>query len=223
MIGQGWEIGYENQRIITGEGYRITDNTEAVLDQLSRNMARAAAAVGIEAVGMVRQMMETGYHDVHPVTSKAKKSKSLALAVKRIFYRVKTGLRRFVGKDTIKHEKPEAGKEPGKETNGKYPHTNIRDTSALINDVQYDVREIENGVEVHVGNTLEYALFVHDGTRYLKKRPYIKDAIQKGWARLQAIWAAYLKEEFDETPNKYHPAWHGEEPHGQKKRKRLTQ
>ena len=82
---------------------------------------------------------------------------------------------------------------------GKYPHTSIRDTSALINDVQFDIDVDEEGGSVTVGNTLEYALFVHDGTRYLKKRPYIYDAISKGWKRLQDVWAAYLAQGFNDV------------------------
>ena len=51
----------------------------------------------------------------------------------------------------------------------------IRQTGNLMRDVSYDVQE-GSGV-VLVGNSLEYAPFVHEGTYKLKGRPYIKDAL----------------------------------------------
>lgn len=101
------------------------------------------------------------------------------------------------------HPVPRASKRDPEKTlkpkKGTYPHTAIRDTSALINDVQGSISETADGVEVHVGSTLQYAMFVHEGTRYLKKRPYIRDAITKGWPRLQKIWASELRQGFDEA------------------------
>lgn len=51
----------------------------------------------------------------------------------------------------------------------------IRQTGNLQRDVSYEVHA-ETG-SVDVGNTLEYAPFVHEGTYKLKGRPYIRDAL----------------------------------------------
>lgn len=59
----------------------------------------------------------------------------------------------------------------GKGKNNGY-HTQIYDTGALFRDVQY---HIDDQNTIHVGNTLYYASYVHEGTRKLKGRPYITD------------------------------------------------
>ena len=51
----------------------------------------------------------------------------------------------------------------------------IRQTGNLQRDVSYEVHEGTGSVDV--GNTLEYAPFVHEGTYKLKGRPYIRDAL----------------------------------------------
>ena len=51
----------------------------------------------------------------------------------------------------------------------------IWQTGDLMRDVSYQVHN--ETCSVDVGNTLEYALFVHDGTRHMEARPYIRDAI----------------------------------------------
>lgn len=163
MIGPSWEIGYENQRTIKHGDVTLTDNGGVITQDIRMASLRAASAIGVEAAGMIRTQMESGYQDVHPVPRISKR----------------TGL-------------------PLKPKKGTYPHTSIRDTSELIRDVQFDVSEEDGTVIVTVGNTLAYALFVHDGTRYLKKRPYIRDAIKKGWSRLTQIWEAYLAEAFNQ-------------------------
>lgn len=91
---------------------------------------------------------------------------------------------------------PHPDRDPdGKPTGGT--HTAIRDTSALINDVQFEIDGSGEKLSVLVGNTLRYALFVHDGTRFVRPRPYIRDAIAKGWARLMEVWAAYIRTDMD--------------------------
>lgn len=52
-------------------------------------------------------------------------------------------------------------------------HTEIYDTGALFNDVRAEI----DGDDVHIGNTLYYAQYVHDGTHKLRGRPYITDGI----------------------------------------------
>lgn len=61
-------------------------------------------------------------------------------------------------------------------------------TGDLQRDVSYEVeRSGDNTVDV--GNSLEYAIFVHDGTRRMAARPYIKDALlnESNQRRLQEI------------------------------------
>lgn len=69
----------------------------------------------------------------------------------------------------------------------------IRQTGNLMRDVQYDMRG-ENTVAI--GNSLEYAPFVHDGTYKMAGRPYLRDAIMGGRGAIQSIAEQYLKQGF---------------------------
>ena len=69
----------------------------------------------------------------------------------------------------------------------------IRQTGDLMRDVQYDMRG-ENTVAI--GNSLEYAPFVHDGTYKMAGRPYLRDAIMGGRGAIQSIAEQYLKQGF---------------------------
>lgn len=69
----------------------------------------------------------------------------------------------------------------------------IRKTGDLMRDVQYDMRG-ENTVAI--GNSLEYAPFVHDGTYKMAGRPYLRDAIMGGRGAIQNIAEQYLKQGF---------------------------
>lgn len=80
----------------------------------------------------------------------------------------------------------------GQKTGGT--HTAIRDTSTMYQNVQFETTPSANGGTVEVGSTEAYALFVHEGTRFLNKRPYIRDALSAGWDRLQKVFAAYIKQ-----------------------------
>lgn len=71
----------------------------------------------------------------------------------------------------------------------------IRITGELQRDVAYEVnRSAENTVDI--GNTLEYALDVHEGTRKMRGRPYLLDALQNGRGRLMEVAEHYLKQGF---------------------------
>lgn len=71
----------------------------------------------------------------------------------------------------------------------------IHDTGDLMRDVNYEVgRSGENTVDV--GNSLNYALYVHDGTRRMTARPYITDAIAGGKKELQDTAKEYLSDGF---------------------------
>lgn len=68
-------------------------------------------------------------------------------------------------------------------------------TGDLMRDVNHEVgRSGENTVDV--GNSLEYALYVHDGTRRMAARPYITDAIAGGKRELRETAADYLSDGF---------------------------
>lgn len=74
----------------------------------------------------------------------------------------------------------------------------IRKTGDLMRDVAYEVeRSGDNTVDV--GNTLEYAPYVHDGTSRMTGRPYIRDAlmIDANVDRLESVAAEYLKKGFE--------------------------
>lgn len=71
----------------------------------------------------------------------------------------------------------------------------IRQTGDLQRDVNY---EVVDDVTVNVGNSLEYAPFVHDGTRKMAGRPYIRDALMNrdNQHKLQRVYEQYLKQGF---------------------------
>ena len=72
----------------------------------------------------------------------------------------------------------------------------IWQTGDLMRDVSYEVdRSGENTVDV--GNTLEYAPFVHEGTQRMRGRPYIRDALNEGGTALQNVAANALRDGFD--------------------------
>jgi len=72
----------------------------------------------------------------------------------------------------------------------------IRQTGDLMRDVNHEVeRSGENTVDV--GNSLEYALFVSEGTSKMQGRPYIRDGIMGGISRLQKVAEQELKKGFN--------------------------
>ncbi|MFA5378774.1 MAG: hypothetical protein WC455_23685 [Dehalococcoidia bacterium] len=71
----------------------------------------------------------------------------------------------------------------------------IRQTGDLMRDVSYEVGNSSPDT-VDVGNSLEYAPFVHEGTSKLSGRPYIKDAIMDGKDRLKQVAENELKKGF---------------------------
>lgn len=72
----------------------------------------------------------------------------------------------------------------------------IRITGDLQRDVQY---ETDEGAQVvHVGNTLNYAPYVHEGTRHMEGRPYILDGLSgdSHAKQLRAVAEEALKQGF---------------------------
>ena len=61
---------------------------------------------------------------------------------------------------------------------GKDGHTEILDTGALFDSIQAEPHKVsQNTYGVRVGSDLDYAGHVHDGTRKLVGRPYIKAGV----------------------------------------------
>lgn len=60
------------------------------------------------------------------------------------------------------------------------------------------VVDVEKGT-VTIGTVIEYAGYVHDGTRKMKERPFYRDALLNDSAAetLQTVFAAYLKKGFN--------------------------
>lgn len=115
------------------DGFIFKDNSANVKSQLKTNITATEMALGLKAVELINNQMQSGYSSP------------------------------------------------------------IRDTGDLMRDVAYQVGT--NGVMV--GNTLEYSIPVHEGTRTgLASRPYIKDAILNGKADLKEIAEGKLKAGF---------------------------
>lgn len=71
-------------------------------------------------------------------------------------------------------------------------HTEIVDTGRLFDSIDAEVkRDSQNTVTVTVGSTGDtpYAIFVHNGTRKLKGRPFITDAIQAMRRRIREVFS----------------------------------
>lgn len=68
----------------------------------------------------------------------------------------------------------------------------IRRTGDLMRDVNF---EVVNDTTINIGNSLNYATFVHEGTSRTKGkgRPYIKDGIFNGKDRILAVFRQELK------------------------------
>lgn len=69
----------------------------------------------------------------------------------------------------------------------------IRQTGDLMRDVSF---ELISDNALNVGNTLKYSLFVHEGTRKMKGRAYIKDALLKGFGALKKAVTSMLNKGF---------------------------
>lgn len=73
---------------------------------------------------------------------------------------------------------------------GKDGHTEIVDTGRLFDSIQADVkRDSQNTYTVTVGSTGDtpYSIFVHQGTRKLKGRPFIRDAMEESRPKIRKI------------------------------------
>lgn len=113
----------------------LNDNSAVVQTQMNGNKRAALAAMGLKAVGLTVDKMQSGYG------------------------------------------RP------------------IRQTGNLMRDVS---SEVENSAPdtVDVGSSLNYALYVHEGTYKMAARPYLRDALNGGASALKEVAESYLKQGF---------------------------
>lgn len=69
----------------------------------------------------------------------------------------------------------------------------IRQTGDLMRDVAYEAVDEKT---IRVGNRLEYAVFVHEGTSRMRGRAYIKDALlnRDNMEKIKKVYKKYIKE-----------------------------
>ena len=81
-----------------------------------------------------------------------------------------------------------------KDPHGKDGHTEIVDTGALFDSIKGDVkRQSQNLYTITVGTDRPYAVYVHNGTRYLKARRFITDGINRARGDMEDILREEMK------------------------------
>lgn len=81
-----------------------------------------------------------------------------------------------------------------KDPHGKDGHTEIVDTGALFDSIKGDVqRQSQNLYTITVGTDRPYAVYVHNGTRYLKARRFITDGINRARGDIANILLSEMK------------------------------
>ena len=81
-----------------------------------------------------------------------------------------------------------------KDPHGKDGHTEIVDTGALFDSIKGDVkRQSQNLYTITVGTDRPYAVYVHNGTRYLKARRFITDGINRARGDMEDILRDAMK------------------------------
>lgn len=73
---------------------------------------------------------------------------------------------------------------------GKDGHTEIVDTGRLFDSIDAEVKRVsQNTVDIRVGATgnTPYAVYVHNGTRKLKGRPFIRDGVEGSRAHIREV------------------------------------
>lgn len=83
------------------------------------------------------------------------------------------------------------------DVHGNPPHTEIVDTGRLFDSIKAQVRRTsQNAYATEAGSDVPYAIYVHDGTRKLKGRPFITDGILAAQPELKEILSNELKQGF---------------------------
>ena len=81
-----------------------------------------------------------------------------------------------------------------KDPHGEDGHTEIVDTGALFDSIKGDVqRQSQNLYTITVGTDRPYAVYVHNGTRYLKARRFITDGINRARGDMEHILRDEMK------------------------------
>lgn len=81
-----------------------------------------------------------------------------------------------------------------KDPHGEDGHTEIVDTGALFDSIKGDVeRQSQNLYTITVGTDRPYAVYVHNGTRYLKARRFITDGINRARGDMENILRDEMK------------------------------
>lgn len=81
-----------------------------------------------------------------------------------------------------------------KDPHGDDGHTEIVDTGALFDSIKGDVkRQSQNLYTITVGTDRKYAVYVHNGTRYLKARRFITDGINRAKGDMEDILRDEMK------------------------------
>lgn len=71
------------------------------------------------------------------------------------------------------------------------------DTGFLRSKTKYYISKMGNENFLTIGNNAEYAEFVHNGTRKMRARPFIKYAIQANFGRIRIIATQAFKRGFN--------------------------
>lgn len=81
-----------------------------------------------------------------------------------------------------------------KDPHGEDGHTEIVDTGALFDSIKGDVkRQSQNLYTITVGTDRPYAVYVHNGTRYIKARRFITDGINRARGDMEDILRDEMK------------------------------
>lgn len=77
---------------------------------------------------------------------------------------------------------------------GEDGHTEIVDTGRLFDSIRGEVkRSSQNTFDITVGTEVEYAIYVHEGTRKLKARRFIRDAMQKSTDEFRRVALSHMR------------------------------
>lgn len=78
---------------------------------------------------------------------------------------------------------------------GEDGHTEIVDTGATFDSVNAEIKGAsQNAFTVRVGVGTDYAVYVHNGTRKLKGRPFLRDALMDNTENIKQIVESKLKD-----------------------------
>lgn len=74
-------------------------------------------------------------------------------------------------------------------------HTEIVDTGATFDSVEADTqRNSQDSYTVKAGVQTDYAVFVHNGTRKLKGRPFLRDAMMEHISDIESIMRKHMND-----------------------------